>query len=80
MSGEDSILDTMHKISEDTPGYCPRPKEDQYLRLWDSEDLERLGLKSLQTNDGYTKTHTRVENELEEQQEEENPLEQIKRN
>ena len=78
MSGEGSILDTMHKISEDTPGYCPRPKEDQYLRLWDSEDLERLGLKSLQTNDGYTKTHSMVETELEEQQEE-NPLEQIKR-
>lgn len=78
MSGENSILDTMHKISEDTPGYCPRPKEDQYLRLWDLEDFERLGLKSLQTNDGYTKTHSMVENQPDEQHEE-NPLEQIKR-
>ena len=66
MSGEDSILDTMHKISEDTPGYCPRPKEDQYLRLWDEEDLQRLGLKSLTTKDGFTKTHSISNVELEE--------------
>jgi len=49
MSGKDSILEGMQKVSEDTPGYCPRPKEDQYLRLWDEVDLKRLNLTSLST-------------------------------
>ncbi len=63
MSGEDSILEGMHKVSEDVPGYLEKPKEDQYLRLWDEKDLKRLGLKSVSTNDGYKKTQTIAEQE-----------------
>jgi type IV secretory pathway TraG/TraD family ATPase VirD4 len=79
MSGEDSILEGMKKISEETPGYCARPKEDQYLRLWDEADLKRLGLKSLTTSDGYTKTQMLNEEKEQEEEQEVDPLDMIRR-
>ncbi len=78
MSGEGGILEGMHKVSEETPGYLERPKEEQYLRLWDEADLKRLNLKSIATDDGYTKKQSIADIKREEEQEE-NPLDIIKR-
>lgn len=78
MSGEGSILEGLKPLNNETPGFIERAKEDQYLRLWDEEDLQRLGLKSLQIQDGYTKRHSIMEVEYEERQEVD-PLDLIRR-
>ncbi len=78
MSGEDSILEGMLKVNQDVPGYCPRPKEDQYLRLWDDEDVARLGLKSLRREEDFSKTQN-LSDAAQSEEKEFNPLEGIRR-
>ena len=78
MSGEGGILEGMHKVSEETPGYLERPKEEQYLRLWDEADRKRLNLQSVKTDDGFTKKQALSDVEHTEEAEID-PLDHVKR-
>ena len=78
MSGENSILSGLKPLDSETPGYLERDKEEQFLRVWDEADFERLGLSSLTSKDGFIKTQAFYD--IEPAAEEEIcPLELIKR-
>ena len=76
ISGEDSILSSLHPLDSQTPGYLERAKEEQFLRSWDAEGLTRLKLSTLtiERNEITNKFDLGTTN-----QEETDPLDLIKR-
>ena len=83
MSGEDSILSTLCPLDSETSGFIERDKEEQYLQLWKSEDIDRLKLYSLKKiEDDFTKEREPIHIEAESVKEEHtvDPLDLIKRN